>query len=60
MKAYGFNQQNVPEFKQVEFYTSHALLLNYEEALTRRLIKGGWYDCSAHHAMDRKKNKRLK
>ena len=50
MKACGFNQQNVPEFKQVEFYTSHeALLLNYEEALTREdSLKGGWYDCSAH------------
>ena len=50
MKACGFNKQNVPEFKQVEFYTSHeALLLNYEEALTREdSLKGGWYDCSAH------------
>lgn len=31
-------------------FTSHeALLLNYEEALTRRdLACGGWYNCSAH------------
>ena len=50
MKACGFNKENVPEFKQVDFFTSHeALLLNYEEALTREdSIKGGWYDCSAH------------
>ena len=50
MKACGFNKDNVPEFKQVEFYTSHeALLLNYEQALTREdSTKGGWYDCSAH------------
>jgi 3-deoxy-7-phosphoheptulonate synthase len=50
MKACGFNKKNVPEFKQVEFFTSHeALLLNYEEALTREdSLKGGWYDCSAH------------
>ena len=50
MKACGFNKENLPEFKQVDFFTSHeALLLNYEEALTREdSIKGGWYDCSAH------------
>ena len=50
MKACGFNKQNVPEFKQVDFYTSHeALLLNYEQALTREdSFNGGWYDCSAH------------
>ncbi|NDO81057.1 3-deoxy-7-phosphoheptulonate synthase class II [Citrobacter sp. NCU1] len=31
-------------------FTSHeALLLNYEEALTRRdIAHGGWYNCSAH------------
>jgi 3-deoxy-7-phosphoheptulonate synthase len=34
----------------VDFYTSHeALLLGYEEALTRRdSLTGDWYDCSAH------------
>ena len=50
MKACGFNKDNVAEFKQVDFFTSHeALLLNYEEALTREdSMKGGWYDCSAH------------
>ena len=36
--------------KRVDFYTSHeALLLSYEEALTRRdSTTGAWYDCSAH------------
>ncbi len=50
MKACGFTQKNIPEFKQVDFYTSHeALLLNYEQALTREdSFNGGWYDCSAH------------
>ena len=34
----------------MDFYTSHeALVLNYEEALTRRdSLTGDWYDCSAH------------
>src|SRR5437764_6885518 len=35
---------------QVDFFTSHeALLLGYEEALTRQdSLTGDWYDCSAH------------
>src|SRR5512132_4604872 len=35
---------------QVDFYTSHeALLLGYEQALTRRdSLTGCWYDCGAH------------
>ncbi len=39
-----------PQFNQANVYTSHeALLLGYEEALTRRdSITGQWYDCSAH------------
>ena len=39
-----------PSCTQVDFYTSHeALLLGYEEALTRRdSLTGDWYDCSAH------------
>ncbi len=39
-----------PQFNQANVYTSHeALLLGYEEALTRRdSISGQWYDCSAH------------
>lgn len=38
------------QFNQANVYTSHeALLLGYEEALTRRdTISGDWYDCSAH------------
>lgn len=37
-------------FQEVEAYTSHeALLLGYEQALTRRdSLTGDWYDCSAH------------
>ncbi len=43
-------QDDHPEIHEVDFYTSHeALLLNYEEALTRKdTITGNWYDCSAH------------
>ena len=35
---------------QVDFWTSHeALILNYEEALTRQdSLTGDWVDCSAH------------
>ncbi|MBH2952442.1 3-deoxy-7-phosphoheptulonate synthase [Serratia marcescens] len=35
---------------RLPLFTSHeALLLNYEESLTRRdLAHGGWYNCSAH------------
>jgi 3-deoxy-7-phosphoheptulonate synthase len=35
---------------EVDFYTSHeALILGYEEALTRRdSLTDDWYDCSAH------------
>jgi 3-deoxy-7-phosphoheptulonate synthase len=41
---------NDPKFHTVDFWTSHeALLLGYEEALTRRdSLTGDWYDCSAH------------
>ena len=41
---------DTPQIKQVQFFTSHeALLLGYEEALTREdSTTGGWYDCSAH------------
>ena len=39
-----------PSLHEVDFYTSHeALILGYEEALTRRdSLTGDWYDCSAH------------
>src|SRR5213082_2490011 len=50
MKACGIDLQAEAHLHQVDFYTSHeALLLGYEEALTRRdSLTGDWYDCSAH------------
>lgn len=43
-------ETDTPQFNQAEFFTSHeALLLGYEEALTRQdSTTGDWYDCSAH------------
>ena len=50
MRACGIDLQAENRLHQVNFYTSHeALLLGYEEALTRRdSLTGDWYDCSAH------------
>jgi 3-deoxy-7-phosphoheptulonate synthase len=50
MKACGIDLQNEAHLHQVDFFTSHeALILGYEEALTRRdSLTGDWYDCSAH------------
>ncbi len=50
MGACGINPENTPSLAQTVLYTSHeALLLNYEEALTRKdSITGKYYDCSAH------------
>jgi len=50
MKACGITSENTQQLNQTTLYTSHeALLLNYEEALTRRdSLTGDWYDCSAH------------
>ncbi len=50
IKACGLDKKNNSEFGQVDFFTSHeALLLNYEESLTRTdSMFGGWFDCSAH------------
>jgi 3-deoxy-7-phosphoheptulonate synthase len=50
MSACGLEVQNLPQLHQTVLYTSHeALLLNYEEALTKvDSITGDWYDCSAH------------
>ena len=50
MSACGLNSDIMPQLHQTTLYTSHeALLLNYEEALTRRDSETGeWYDCSAH------------
>ena len=50
MAACGLNSDTMPQLHQTTLYTSHeALLLNYEEALTRQDPDSGeWYDCSAH------------
>ncbi|CAN5197485.1 3-deoxy-7-phosphoheptulonate synthase class II [soil metagenome] len=50
MKACGFDTASEPNLHQVDFFTSHeALILGYEEAITRRdSLTGDWYDCSAH------------
>ena len=50
MKACGIDLSAQASINQVDFFTSHeALLLGYEEALTRRdSLTGDWYDCSAH------------
>ncbi len=50
MRATGMDTELNPNLSQVDVYTSHeALLLSYEEALTRRdSTTGNWYDCSAH------------
>jgi len=50
MSACGLEVKNLPQLHQTTLYTSHeALLLNYEEALTRKdSLTGDWYDCSAH------------
>jgi 3-deoxy-7-phosphoheptulonate synthase len=58
MEACGISHLNTPQIHEVEFFTSHeALLLPYEQALTRRDstsarpsdgYEGDWYDCSGH------------
>ncbi len=50
MQACGITPEEVPQLRETNFYTSHeALLLNYEQALTRvDSLTGQWYDCSAH------------
>jgi len=50
MRACGIDLQGELALHQVDVWTAHdALLLEYEEALTRRdSITGDWYDCSAH------------
>lgn len=50
MKLIGLDTE-IPQIKQASFFTSHeALLLGYEEALTREdsTDPGNWYDCSGH------------
>jgi len=50
LKAAGLTPENTPQLRQTTIYTSHeALLLNYEEALTRiDSITGDYYNTSAH------------
>ena len=50
VNAAGINSTNTPQLKQTTVFTSHeALLLNYEEALTRTdSITNEWYNCSSH------------
>ncbi|MHB1599149.1 MAG: class II 3-deoxy-7-phosphoheptulonate synthase [Acidimicrobiales bacterium] len=50
MRACGVDLSDGAPIQQVDLYTSHeALLLDYEEAMTRRdSLTGDYYDCSAH------------
>jgi len=50
MRALGLTPDNTPALRETRFYTSHeALLLGYEEALTRRdSITGDFYATSGH------------
>ncbi len=50
MKACGIDSSNTSSIKEIDMFTSHeALLLNYEEALTRKSSENQkYYDCSAH------------
>ena len=50
MRACGVDLSSDSSIHQVDLFTSHeALLLAYEEALTRKdSLSDDWYDCSAH------------
>jgi len=50
MAACGLTSETVPQIRETDFFTSHeALLLNFEQALTRvDSLTGKWYGCSAH------------
>lgn len=51
MAACGLESETIPQLQQTTIFTSHeALLLNYEEALTKKDSEGDnkYYDCSAH------------
>ncbi|MBP01623.1 MAG: 3-deoxy-7-phosphoheptulonate synthase class II [Rhodospirillaceae bacterium] len=50
MEACGITGESVPKIRETDFYTSHeALLLNFEEALTRvDSTTGKWFACSSH------------
>ncbi len=50
MKSCGITAENSAQLSQTTLFTSHeALLLNYEEALTRKdSITNDWFNCSSH------------
>jgi 3-deoxy-7-phosphoheptulonate synthase len=50
MEACGIHSENTSTIKEIDIFTSHeALLLNYEETLTRLSSQNQkYYDCSAH------------
>ena len=50
MRAAGIDTETSHDLREVDVFTSHeALILGYEEALTRQdSLTGDWYDCSAH------------
>ncbi|MDX2309117.1 MAG: 3-deoxy-7-phosphoheptulonate synthase class II [Hyphomicrobium sp.] len=50
MRACGITSETTPQLRTTSFYTSHeALLLGYEEALTRKdSTSGDWYATSGH------------
>ncbi len=50
MKVLGIDSENTATLHTTNLFTSHeALLLNYEQALTRRdSLTNDWYNCSAH------------
>lgn len=50
MAACGLTSDTTPQIRETDYFTSHeALLLNYEEAMTRvDSTSGDWYDTSAH------------
>ncbi len=50
MEVLGINVENTPSLRETTLYTSHeALLLNYEQAMTRQdHLTEKWYDTSGH------------
>ena len=50
MRACGIETESNANLSEVDVFTSHeALILGYEEALTRQdSLTGAWFDCSAH------------
>lgn len=61
MTACGVSTETQPALHEVDFFTSHeALILGYEEALTRRdSLTDDWYDCSAHMLWIGERTRRL-